>query len=269
MIPEFAVLQWRKEAPWNELFQVEQDLIISRALVDLYSTQKIQSNLAFRGGTALNKLFTKPAARYSEDIDLVQIKKEGIGDSINSIREALSWLGEPQRRITERSVKLIYRYEAINLTPKKLKIEINITEHFHIYELEKHEIVIKNPWFEGKAKIVTFSINELMGTKLRALYQRKKGRDLFDLWIAIKNNLIDCNLVIDAFAKYCAKDGINISRAIFEKNFIEKIANQEFQYDINNLINAETYWNFDEAVDLIQNKLIKGLPGEPYKMKEK
>ena len=51
--------------------QIEQDLMISRALVDLYDA------LVFRGGTVLNKLFVNPSAKYSEDIDFVQRKSEG------------------------------------------------------------------------------------------------------------------------------------------------------------------------------------------------
>jgi hypothetical protein len=60
MIPESFIEQWHKQAPWQTLSMVEQDLIISRALIDIYSQPKTQSSLAFRGGTALNKLFIQP-----------------------------------------------------------------------------------------------------------------------------------------------------------------------------------------------------------------
>ncbi|MGH2469017.1 MAG: nucleotidyl transferase AbiEii/AbiGii toxin family protein [Chloroflexota bacterium] len=40
---------------------------------------------------------------------------------------------------------------------------------------------MKSPWFTGSADVPTFALEELLGTKLRALYQRRKGRDLFDL----------------------------------------------------------------------------------------
>ena len=39
-----------------------------------------------------------------------------------------------------------------------------------------------SPWFEGHGEVGTFALDELMATKLRALYQRQKARDLFDLW---------------------------------------------------------------------------------------
>lgn len=73
MIPQAYITAWRKKVPWQEDFQVEQDLVIERALMAIYSNEYLKERLAFRGGTALHKLYLSPAARYSEDIDLVQI----------------------------------------------------------------------------------------------------------------------------------------------------------------------------------------------------
>ena len=41
---------------------------------------------------------------------------------------------------------------------------------------------MENSWFTGSAELTTYHFEELLGTKLRALYQRKKGRDLYDLY---------------------------------------------------------------------------------------
>lgn len=78
MIPQYCITAWRQKAEWIEDFQIEQDLILSRALVNLYSLPLIYDNFAFRVGTALNKLYIHDGARYSEDIDLVQIRPEPI-----------------------------------------------------------------------------------------------------------------------------------------------------------------------------------------------
>ena len=97
MIREQAIIEWRREAPWTADWMVEQDLVISRALVEIYSVPDLADRLAFRGGTALYKLYLHPAARYSEDIDLVQVKPEAIGETLTLLRTALDpWLGEPQ-----------------------------------------------------------------------------------------------------------------------------------------------------------------------------
>ena len=97
MIPHDYITEWRAEAPWVQDFQVEQDLIITKALVDIFSHPLLNESLAFRGGTALYKLHLRPAARYSEDIDLVQIKAEPAGPMMKALREVLDpWLGAPR-----------------------------------------------------------------------------------------------------------------------------------------------------------------------------
>lgn len=201
--------------------QVEQDLIISRALVSLYERQDICDRLVFRGGTALNKIYFNPAARYSEDIDLVQVNPGPIGDTINHIRAALdSWLGEPKRKLTERSVKLVYSYFSQDNIPAKLKIEINTTEHFHVLDLVDYEFNVQSRWFNGKSLLKTYQLNELMGTKLRAFYQRRKGRDLFDLWAVLKNNMIDPQAVLHVFNEHGRRTNQITTRAMFEKGII-------------------------------------------------
>lgn len=69
MIPRRYILEWKEFAPWPDDAQVEQDLVIERALVEIFSDEFLSEHLAFRGGTALHKLFLKPQVRYSEDID--------------------------------------------------------------------------------------------------------------------------------------------------------------------------------------------------------
>ena len=46
-------------------------------------------------------------------------------------------------------------------------------------------------WFSGHAKVLTFPLEELLGTKLRVLSQRRKGRDLFDLWLGLEHLAAD------------------------------------------------------------------------------
>ena len=203
MIPENFIEQWQNCVQWRTLPQIEQDLVISRALVDLYNEPYIKDALVFRGGTALNKLFLKPPARYSEDIDFVQKRPEPIGKTIEAIRVLLKpWLGDSKWKITERSAKLIYKYESINTVPTKLKIEINTTEHFQVLPLRVKKFEVQSEWFNGSADIITYEIDELMATKLRALYQRRKGRDLFDVWYVTKQKLIDLNRVFEIYSKY-------------------------------------------------------------------
>jgi predicted nucleotidyltransferase component of viral defense system len=257
MIPESFIESWQTNAKWQTLSMVEQDLVISRALVCLYNNSEIKNRLVFRGGTALNKLFIKPPARYSEDIDFVQKKSEPIGSIIDAIRKILNpWLGDPKGKITERSAKLVYQYKSIGGLPAKLKIEINTTEHFQVLPLRYEPFSIESEWFSGKCEIATCELAELIATKLRALYQRRKGRDLFDLWHVFEHKLVDIDQVIAIFQQYCAKDHILISKELFKKNMELKRLNRDFQIDMNVLLPHQTPWNFDEAFAFVQNKII-------------
>lgn len=111
MIPLAYIQAWSQHAPWPDLRQVEQDLIIARALCDLFTSSALKDRIAFRGGTAINKLLFEQPLRYSEDIGLVQTRAEPIGDTVNAVREALSWLGtNPKRQQAQHSMHLIYRF---------------------------------------------------------------------------------------------------------------------------------------------------------------
>ena len=260
MIPENFIQEWRENARWKNLVQVEQDLIISRALVDLYNEPHVRESLAFRGGAALNKLFLKPPARYSEDIDLVQKRVEPIGQTIDAIREVLKpWLGDPSWKIA-RNTTLIYRYEAINKLPARLKIEINTTEHFRMLPLRTEEFSVQSGWWNGNAKLVTYEIDELMATKLRALYQRRKGRDLFDLWYVAKNKMINLDRVFEIFAEYCAKDDLHFTKDEFLSNLESKRSHPDFQLGIHALLPADSKWNFDEAHQFVVDNVVSKLP---------
>lgn len=265
MIPEIYIEQWRKNAPWQTSAMVEQDLIISRALVDLYNHQEIADALVFRGGTALNKIYIDPPARYSEDIDLVQIRPGAIGPLMNAIRNSLDWLGEPKRKLTERSAKLVYRYTSLNNTPAKLKIEINTTEHFTLNPLKIIDYQVNSEWFTGTTQMLTYELEELMATKVKALYERRKGRDLFDLWLVLDRGLVDPFKVLELMKSYCDKTDVKITRALFERSLHEKCQNADFKSDISFLLTQPTNWNFDHALGMVHQNFIAHLPGESWK----
>ena len=86
MIPSQNIVAWANVVPWVEPRQVEQDLIISRSLVEIFSDRRLRDALRFRGGTALNKLHLPSPLRYSEDIDLVRTSRGPIGPIVDRLR---------------------------------------------------------------------------------------------------------------------------------------------------------------------------------------
>jgi predicted nucleotidyltransferase component of viral defense system len=267
VIPRDYITQWRAEAPWVQGFQVEQDLVISRALVEIFSRPELHQALAFRGGTALYKLHLRPPARYSEDIDLVQTKAEAAGPMMEALRAVLDpWLGKPKWKQTEGRVTFDYRFDSEDAPPisLKLKVEINTREHFSVYGLKELPFRVSSPWFEGACKIQSYELDELLGTKLRALYQRKAGRDLFDLATALTKGA-DAGRIVKAFVKYMEHEGHKITRAMFEDNFTLKMEDPDFLADINPLLSADYTWDPAGEASIVSSQLIKRLPGEPWK----
>lgn len=256
------MLNWRVTyAPWREFAQVEQDLIISRALVEIFSDEFLRKNLAFRGGTALHKLYLNPAPRYSEDIDLVQVKPGPIKPIMHRIGEIITFFEEKRAtQVRGHGAKALYRftseYEELKM---RLKIEINCKEHFNVLSWVDFPFSVKSDWFSGNAKIRTYNINELLGTKLRALYQRSKGRDLFDLNYARLNVELDYEKIIVCFKEYItfATGKRAPSKKEFLLNIEEKEKNPLFKGDMEALLRSGIGYSQEEAFDWLKNELLE------------
>ncbi len=264
MIPQSHITAWRATAPWSDDAQIEQDLVLSRAVVELFSDGDLSNLIALRGGTALNKLFVSPGIRYSEDIDLVQTKAGTAGPLIDAIRAKLDpWLGKPSRGRAVGGFSLVYRFESEipPVRPLRLKIEVNTREHFTVLGFQPQPMEVANLWFMAKADVKTYQVNELMGTKLRALYQRRKGRDLFDLWLCLDRKLIEPQQVITCFMQYMKQARCNVSRAQFERNLHEKSLDRAFLADIKPLLAAGIEYDASEALQVVRKSLIEALPG--------
>jgi predicted nucleotidyltransferase component of viral defense system len=268
VIPHDYVTEWRAHAPWIEDFQVEQDLVISRALVEIFSNPVLSSALAFRGGTALYKLHLRPPARYSEDIDLVQVRPEPAGPMMDALRATLDpWLGKPKWKQGEGRVTFTYRFQSEDVppVPLKLKVETNTREHFAVFGFTHAPFEVSSRWFEGGCEIQTYELNELLATKLRALYQRKAGRDLFDLAVALGDRRADPDRVVHAFRAYMEHEAHPVTRALFEENLALKMQDAAFLADISPLLSPGYSWNPEAEAPVVSSRLIARLPGDPWR----
>ena len=263
MIPKAYIDAWRATAPWQQDAQVEQDLVISRALVELFSSEFLGEHLAFRGGTALHKLFLNPRPRYSEDIDLVQLKSGAAKPMLEAIHDQLKFLGEKEDRrvsLSEHNCTIYYQYETEMSPPPKMKvkIEINTREHFHLLGFRKEAFSVESPWFRGSANITTFELEELLATKMRALYQRKKGRDLFDLYYACTHLDPDIEKIVHCFREYIVREGKTPPTAReFEMNLTEKMKDAEFSGDIEALLRPDVEYDQELAYQEFYKSFIR------------
>lgn len=262
MINRASIIQWRAQAPWHTNEQVEQDLIICRSLIAIFSDDYLASQLAFRGGTALHKLYLTPQSRYSEDIDLVQINAGPIKPIFSRLGEVLDFLYGKVIKQKRYNNTMLFRIESEfpPIVPIRLKIEINCFEHFSELGLVKVPFSIDNSWFSGSCNLTTYALEELLGTKLRALYQRRKGRDLFDLFKALSSTNADPKVIIQCYQRYM---NYTVSQPPTHKQFVSnmesKILNPEFQGDIKNLLRSDEKFDIQEAYQTVKRDIIDRL----------
>jgi len=273
LIPASYLQEWSAKAPWPDLRQIEQDLIICRALCDLFNSPALAGKIAFRGGTAIHKLLFRQPLRYSEDIDLVQTEPEAIGPTVDAIRDVLSWLGKCKRAQAEHSMHLVFKFapEADPETTLKLKVEINTREHESLYGIKKYPFEVDSRWHRAKTKIASFEPEELFGTKLRALLQRRKNRDLFDLNQGLKQLSMNPDKLIACFEHYLALEGKSITRAAAEQRMLEKLT-RSLTEDIAPLLPTGVTFTEDDAIDAfgkVWTELVARIKGNPWKVTDK
>jgi predicted nucleotidyltransferase component of viral defense system len=272
MIPQMNIIAWGNIAPWAEQRQIEQDLIISRAIIEFFNDEFLRDELRFRGGTALNKLHFPAPLRYSEDIDLVRTTGGGIGPVLGRVRDLLEpWLGKAAFEQSAVAPKLHFSADAEDGGPPlRLKVEINTRERtaYDGSALVRH--AAHNPWFSGEAEIVTFSREEMLATKMRALLQRDKGRDLIDLSHALTVfDGLDTARVAAILREYLAAQGSGISRAQAEERMWAKLARPAFLSDIRPLLTPDEAARLDDAAirdvfAAVFTKLVVLIPGQPW-----
>ncbi|WP_127716695.1 nucleotidyl transferase AbiEii/AbiGii toxin family protein [Halobacteriovorax sp. HLS] len=253
MIAKPIITKWREIADWPLDDQVEQDLVISRALVEIFNNEFLKTRIAFRGGTALHKLVFPHGLRYSEDIDLNRLEKGPSKPIIDNVRKALVvMLGEPKKvKRTANSVKIIYDYQSVSGETSRLKIEINTRETLPQEKLNAVPFKVESEYFSGETVVMSFDKEEMIGTKIRALYQRRKGRDLFDLYELSKLDL-NWDKIVDSFKKL----DIGVSQKEYAKNLEEKMQDQGFLEDLGPLLPADIEYDVELAYQWFEAEVL-------------
>ena len=239
MIPEFAITEWSSVAPWKEKEQVEQDLLICRALTEIYKDEYLATHLAFRGGTALHKLYLQPQPRYSEDIDLVQITAEPIKETYIHLRQALAFLGEPVVKQKRHNNTLLFRVQSEGhpSVPLHIKVEINCNEHFSELGFDKVLFSMESGWFSGSCEVTAYRFDEMLGTKFNAVYGRKKTRDLFDMDYVLKHAKPDVDKVLACWRRYKSELGEDLpSWREYVANVESKMADPGYRNGMDGLL---------------------------------
>lgn len=259
MIPEAVLTAWSQRAPWPTLNQVEQDLVLSRLIIEVANDDHLVDELVFRGGTCLHKLVLDRPFRYSEDLDYVRTTAGGIAEVLRSIARVGERLGMTTSTQMSRQPKVYLRapYES-GTGQMRVKFEINTYERPSATALRRIPYSVESAWYSASARVPTFSVEELLATKVRALYQRSKGRDLFDFWLGLEQLGVRGEDIAEAFGPY-RPDGYTSRLAI--ANLRKKLKNPAFRADLRGLASAlpEEY-DIDAAADRIIAEVLSRIP---------
>ena len=234
MITEADIAHWQRRVPWPTLEQVEQDLVLSRLIVEVASHPLLGDELVFRGGTCLHKVWLDRPWRYSEDLDYVRRTPGGVGEVLDAIREVAAIVGfDRVHTDVRRHPKVRLDSTFVRGERMRVKVELNTSERSSARPTVTKPFEVDSPWFSGAADVATYALEELAATKIRALFQRKKGRDLFDLWLAVRQGGVSPAEVAACFGPY-RPDGWTAARAV--ANLEAKLADREFTADVERLV---------------------------------
>ncbi len=156
---------------------------------------------------------------------------------------------------------LVFRFESeiAPVMPLRLKVETNCREHFSVLGITKFPFSVESQWYNDSCGITTYQLEELLGTKLRALYQRRKGRDLFDLYTAITQKDLNFDQILICYREYMKF--VVGSNAPTQKEFLlnmeAKILNTEFLGDTQLLLRNGEDYDPQKAYELVKNNLIE------------
>lgn len=268
------VMAHQSVVPWPSQIQVEQDLLLCLAMAALFEDSFLQGQIAMRGGTLLHKVYLPPPSRYSEDIDLVVIGNRPEGHIRKALNRVLrDVLGMPKRSVwgelklairntvkPSRVLRMTYVVPSLVETGRTLEIviEANVTERTPCRPVVK--IPFKFPFQDTivGTQIVGYDIHEMLGTKLRALFQRRRGRDLFDLYWALKTAkpAVAPARIIEAFQHYLKQEGSVAGRAEFVALLDGHLTDRGFCSDMNQLLRAGINYDPQQAGNLVKSRLL-------------
>lgn len=234
-------------------------------IAEIAGDDLLGSELSLRGGTCIHKLHFPRPARYSEDLDYVRRTHSGIKPFLRALTGVADRVGLVEAG-TEFSGPMVHaRFDAEPTAGAgriRVKVEINVVETDSLLPRIDRPLEVDNPWWTGSAAVPTFAVEELLGTKLRALYQRSKGRDLFDLWLALTTLDVEDESTIDCFRHYIGAQEFTFPQ--LAQNLAAKLEDQGFRADLATLVTElPMEYRADEAASVLMSRLGRLLKNAP------
>ncbi len=163
-----------------------------------------------------------------------------------------------------RVLRMTYSLPSIIESGRMLDIvvEANVTER------KPHFPVVAIPFsfpFRDKSvqtQIKGYDIHEMLGTKMRAMFQRRRGRDLFDLYWALTKSTspIQPAGIIESFQHYMKQEGTKAGRAEFIGILDAHLRDRGFCSDMEPLLRTGISYDPQVAGLYVKTNLLSLLP---------
>jgi predicted nucleotidyltransferase component of viral defense system len=241
---------WADEQGLPDLLFAELDYRLVKALEALYSDAFLSERLCMKGGTAINKLFLGATSRLSVDLDFNHLgSKEEVLKEKRAVRELIVDVLKKQDNSYDVHYERPYgltrikaRYKTVGGPVQNFKIEISHVERFPILPPLKKEI--KTP--DGLANVLTYTLEELTSTKLRAMLERFKGRDIYDLYF-ISQLKSDTTVVRKMFLYYFYKSRKVFNPKVHYKAIQKRYESRNYVDDVTDFVKPTVTFNLREA----------------------
>lgn len=206
---------------------VEKDYVLGWLLAAL-ALSDVRTTWVFKGGTCIKKCFFE-TYRFSEDLDFslapeAPYTEEALRETLQDLARTaaeLSGVEFPADRVEVRvqrnrqgqpTFQGRIAYRGPLGVPTFPRVLLDITQHESILDAPIERAVF-HPYPDAPADslaVVTYSFNELLAEKLRALLERSRPRDLYDVVFLLENSPESFDLAIarDVFHGKCASKQI-------------------------------------------------------------
>ncbi len=156
-------------------------------LLGSLSAKGLLSDLIFKGGTALNKIYLSKDYRFSEDLDFDFVGKSWNGNTERLRKASESFEGTESRRFRGGKILQIdYVYRTPRGKADRVRIDINLDARTETAEKVVEKTVESRFINSVVAGVKTYAFEDLLARKMSALRDRAEGKDIFDVSNALE-----------------------------------------------------------------------------------
>jgi predicted nucleotidyltransferase component of viral defense system len=261
-LPEADIAAWQASVDCSSMDAASRDLLLHHLAIVIASHPVLGDELVLRGGFALHRLVLPHPVRCCLSLEYARRSTTGIGAALDALREVAISTGFSIR--TEvRARPRVYLSPLSSAAPgrERLRIDLETREIHPLRPQVRRHLTMSTHRFTGRAAVLTYDTEELLGLALRELYRRSRSRDLFDLWVGLTHLDVEDALVLSAFQHACLQADLGIVRRGMFVARLHRLARPAFTRDLQGLAAAEgCVFEPTRAASLITARLLDGLP---------